>query len=157
VTSGAVSYLGLAAALVERIQPVLPEAIRLRVAGPAEVEALNDRWARAPFKQPAHRHDMGLVVLSFVRRAETRWIQVGPFGESGPGVLDIWEVRQALSDLADEASEETTDRYEADAEVEGPAMRVWFGLVPPGSPQGGPWRDVVPELAPILLADIGER
>jgi hypothetical protein len=62
-------------------------------------------------------------------------------------------VVDALNDIGSEVSQATTDHYESDAEITFDAIRIWFGLVPPGSPEGA-WRDVVPELQPIPLAAI---
>jgi hypothetical protein len=61
--------------------------------------------------------------------------------------------RRRLNDIATEVGEATTDHYEEYAEIDGGEIRIWFGLVPPGSPEGA-WRDVVPELEPIPLAAI---
>ena len=62
-------------------------------------------------------------------------------------------VVDALNDIATEVGEWTTDHYEEDAEIQDGQIRLWFGRVPRGSPEGS-WRDVVPELAPIPLAAI---
>lgn len=62
-------------------------------------------------------------------------------------------ISDALRNLADEFCEETHDYYESDVAIEDGAIRIWFGLVPPGSPEG-PWREVVPELAPISLSSL---
>jgi hypothetical protein len=48
-------------------------------------------------------------------------------------------------------SGESTRRDGVHAETEGGEIRLWFGLVPPGSPEGQ-WRNVLPELAPTPLS-----
>jgi hypothetical protein len=72
------------------------------------------------------------------------------------GVWDRWEplidtIANALEQIEDDASEATAERYESDLAVEQDQLRIWFGLVPPGTTDGA-WRDVLPELAPIPLA-----
>ncbi len=146
-----VSYLRLAELLVERLRPVLPARMRLRIASEAEVDEMNARNVRMAPGFPGYRHDRGVVVVAFEGDPGLRVIHVGPF-EAEPE-FDHWVVTQALSDVADEASEETHDRYESEAAIAEGAVRIWFGLVPPRSPDG-PWRDVVPELEPIPLAAI---
>ena len=63
---------------------------------------------------------------------------------------DDRQIAVLLSDIADEASEHTTERYEGDAVIDGDSLRIWFGAVPPGS-RDRPFRDVLPELEPIPL------
>ncbi|HEY2787957.1 MAG TPA: hypothetical protein VGI72_00810 [Gaiellales bacterium] len=85
----------------------------------------------------------------------TQWeITVGFSSVGGWSPDDVLvRVVDALNDIATEVGEATTDHYEEYAEIDGGEIRIWFGLVPPGSPEGV-WRDVVPELEPIPLAAI---
>jgi hypothetical protein len=62
-------------------------------------------------------------------------------------------VAAALSGIADEASEASTEHYDGDAEVDGDRLRIWFGLVEPGI-AGADWRGRLPELPAIALAEI---
>jgi hypothetical protein len=126
---GSDGHLGrLAALVVDRVAAALPKHLRLRVAEP------------------------GVIAIS---DSATQWeITVGFSRIEGWGA-DAVLVRagDALNDIASEVSEATHDNYEWDAEIEGGEIRLWFGHVPPGSPDG-PWREVVPELEPIPLAAI---
>jgi len=58
----------------------------------------------------------------------------------------------SLTQIADEASEVTTDRYECDVAFEGGRIRLWFGLCPQTPPDVADWREVLPELPPIPLS-----
>jgi hypothetical protein len=80
-----------------------------------------------------------------------RVIQVGPYGAHAEFGSD--RLNETLTDIADDASEETHDYYESDAEITSDEIRVWFGVVPPGTPEGS-WRDVLPELQPIPLSSL---
>jgi hypothetical protein len=144
-----VDYVRLAELLTERLRPVLPIGMAVDVATPEYVDHLGARHLGGP----RLRHEMGVVVVSSADGPGRRMIQLGPFPPEQPGELDIELIAIALSDIADEASETTTNRYEADAAVEGGDIRVWFGLVPPG-PTSAPWRAFVPELpsVPIPMA-----
>lgn len=146
-----ISYLRLAELLIERLRLVLPACMHIRIATAAEVAEMNARNARFAPGFPAYHHDRGVVIVSFDGDSRRSVIHVGPFGADLE--LDSWVVSDALSGIADEACEETHDYYESDAEIESDAIRVWFGLVPPGSPEG-PWREVVPELTPIPLSAV---
>ena len=134
-----VSYLRLAEVLIERLRPVLPVRMVMRIATVAEVAEMN------------YRHDGGVVIVSFEGDRGWTVIHVGSLGTSDE--FDADQLNERLSSIADEASHETHDYYESDAEITSDAIRIWFGRVPPGSPEGS-WRDVVPELAPIPLTAI---
>jgi hypothetical protein len=151
VGRGEVSFLRLAELLLERLRAVLPARMSMRIATAAEVTEMNASNARFAPGFPAYHHARGVVIVSFDGDPGRRVIHVGPFGAELE--LHSWMVSDALSGIADEASEETHDYYESDAEIEDGAIRIWFGLVPPGSPEG-PWREVVPELAPIPLSTV---
>lgn len=117
----------LAGLLADRVAPALPAGLRLFI---------DDRGDLAISSQR-----LGIVTVGF--SSVPGW---------DPGSVLV-RVMDALNDIATEVGEATTDHYEEDAEIASDAIRIWFGLVPPGSPQGS-WRDVVPELAPIPLAAI---
>jgi hypothetical protein len=73
--------------------------------------------------------------------------------EAGP--LDEWlddPIGNMLTQVADEASEATTDRYESDFAIEAEVVRLWFGRVPPTS-RTHERRDVLPELPSLRLRD----
>jgi hypothetical protein len=122
-------HLGrLAALVVDRIGPALPRHVTLRVA------------------------ELGVIAIS----DSTTWSEVTvQFSRVGGWSADDVLVRvvDALNDIGSEVIQATTDHYESDAEITFDAIRIWFGLVPAGSPEGA-WRDVVPELQPIPLAAI---
>ena len=122
------SLLRLAWLLADRIAPAMPAGLVLTV----------DR--------------LGTLAISDERTE--RVVTVG--WSSVPG----WDadailvrVADALNDIATEVGEATTDQYEEDAEITSDAIRIWFGPVPAGS-YDGPWRDVLPELAPIPLSSL---
>ena len=85
----------------------------------------------------------------------TRWAITVGFSSVGGWSPDgiLVRVVDPLNDIATEVGEWTTDRYEEDAEIRDGQIRLWFGRVPRGSPEGA-CCDVVPELAPIPLAAI---
>jgi hypothetical protein len=116
----------LAALVVDRVAPALPTHVTLTVADPG-VLAISD--------------------------PTTRWeitVELSHVGGWSPDDVLV-RVVGALNDIATEVGEATTDRYEEYAEIDGAEIRIWFGLVPPGSPEGE-WRDIVPELEPIPLS-----
>jgi hypothetical protein len=144
VDSGGISYLRLAELVVERLLPALPVGMQLSVATAAEVEAIRGL-------DPAFHYEMGVLVVSFETGPSRRVVQLGPYYSAPPAAFDdVERVAIALRDIADEACEETHDYYQSDAEIENGTIRIWFGIVPHGSPEG-PWRDVVPELQPMPL------
>ena len=146
-----VDYLRLAEVLIERLRPAVPARMVMRIATVAEVAEMNARNARLAHGFPAYHHARGVVILSFEGDPGLRVIHVGPFGTEAE--FDVCAVSDALRDLSDEISEETHDNHESEVAIEDGAIRIWFGLVPPGSPEGS-WRDVVPELEPILLTAV---
>jgi hypothetical protein len=116
-----IDFERLATLLADRIAPAIPDAVSIVPRG-------------------------NTLVTSGFR------IHLQPMG----GVGDRWEslmdaIGNALEQIEDEASEATADRYESDFAVEAEQLRIWFGLVPPGTKDTA-WRDVLPELAPIPLA-----
>jgi hypothetical protein len=90
---------------------------------------------------------MGMTVVITTSDVAERMAQSPEVGVDGC-------IAQLLTGIADEACDHTTDRYEADAEIDGDRLRLWFGLVPPGSGDAPRWRDVLPELAPIPMVEI---
>ena len=98
--------------------------------------------------------DVSYLRLAFRGQPERRLQQIGPFGAGPAAEFDISAVMDPLNDLSDEACEETHDHCEWNMDLEQCAIRIWFGVVPPGSPACA-WRDVLPELASIHLSSLG--
>lgn len=72
------------------------------------------------------------------------------------GPVEEWledPIGNSLTQIADEASEATTDRYECDFAFDGDAIRLWFGLVTRAPPLEVDWSDILPELPPMPLTD----
>jgi hypothetical protein len=116
----------LAESLANRLAPALPAGLRLFV------------------------DDRGILTISDERTR--RIVTIGVSSVPGWDLDSVLvRVADALNDIATEVGEATTDHYEEYAEIEGGEIRLWFGLVPPGSPEGQ-WRNVLRELAPIPLS-----
>jgi hypothetical protein len=142
--SGHFPFVALAEALVKRLGPVLPLGLTLAVASRSEVDTIRGR-------DPAFHHEMGVLVVSFESKP-ARVIQLGPYFAEPPATFDADRVRIALSDIADEAGEGSSDRYEGDGALVGDDVRIWFGVVPSGSGDHRRWREVAPELSPIPIS-----
>jgi hypothetical protein len=126
-----VDYERLAELLEEPLQPVVPDRIRLRRDG-----ATLTMWTEG---------FQGLTLLSLTYNAH-----VNVSGQVEESLED--PIGNLLTQVADEASEATTDRYECDFAFGGDVIRLWFGLAPP-TPATNEWRDVLPELPAIPLSE----
>lgn len=77
-------------------------------------------------------------------------VHVRPFG-SEPELVEA--IAEVLIAVRDEAESESRVRHEAAVAAEDGVVRVWFGrLVPPSA--APPWRDILPELAPVAVAPL---
>jgi hypothetical protein len=120
----------LAALLQERLQPVVPSGVRLRAEGAVVVMSTEGF--------------QGWTILSLDYNALEGSIEEAlddPIGNS-------------LTQIADEASEATTERYEGDFAFEDGGIRIWFGAAPRTPPPDADWRDLLPELPPIPVEEI---
>jgi hypothetical protein len=122
-------YQMLARLLEARLQPVVPSGVRLRADGPMLV-----MWTEGFQGCTRLRLDYNAGEGSFEESLED------PIGNS-------------LTQIADEACEATTDRYECDFTFEGGAVRLWFGRAPRTPPAATEWSDLLPELPSIPLSE----
>jgi len=119
----------LARLLEERLQPVVPSRVRLRAEGPMLV-----MWTQGFQGWTQLRLDYNAGEGSVEESLED------PIGNS-------------LTQIADEASEATTDRYECDFAFEDGAVRLWFGRAPRTPPAAAEWSELLPELPPIPFSE----
>ena len=124
-----IDYERLAELLADRLAPALPSSVSLVSVGDT------------------------LVASSFPPTLTLMRLDYRELGH----VPDRWEslmdaIANALDQIEDEASEATADRYESDFAVEEEQLRIWFGLVPPGTMETA-WRHVLPELVSIPLEE----
>jgi len=124
-----IDYQRLACLLADRLAPALPGPVSLVPVGATLV---------ASSRPPA------LILMRLDYGA------VGHDPDRWKSLLEA--LGNALEQIEDEAGEATADRYESDFAVEEEQLRIWFGVVPPGTIDTA-WREVVPELRPIPLAE----
>jgi len=125
-----IDFERLAALLQERLQPVVPGGVRLQTDG-----ALVAMWTDG---------FQGLTILTLDYNARE-----GSIEDALADPIANW-----LTQVADEASEATTDRYECDFAFKDGGIRIWFGTAPRTPPPGAEWRDLLPELPPIPFGEI---
>jgi hypothetical protein len=123
-----VDFDRLANLLQARLDPALPDRVRVRAArGRLVVWTEGFRgWSE--------------LLLDFTE-----------LGGPAPPTDFAWSLHNGLTQLADEASDATANRYDYDIEVENGVVRLWFGRIP-NTPPPPPSRHVLPELEPIPLA-----
>jgi hypothetical protein len=125
-----IDFERLATLLERRLQPVVPSRVRLRAEGAVVVmwtEGFQGR-TRLTLDDNAHAGNVEEALED-------------PIGTS-------------LTQVADESSEATTDRYECDFAFEDDGIRIWFGAAPRTRPPDVKWRDLLPELPPIPIGEI---
>jgi hypothetical protein len=157
VTSYVVDFPRLAELIAERVRPQLPDGLVVEIAEAEYLEALSRRRANLP---APFAHIFSMSPDDGVLRA---WNPPDPAGRiirmrhdgSPTATADAisGSVSEALSGIADEASELSTDHFDGDARVDGDRLRLWFGRVEPGV-VGVDWRERLPELPAIDLAQI---
>lgn len=125
-----IDFERLATLLQQRLQPVVPSGVRLRADGAVVV-----MWTEG---------FQGWTRLTLDDNALAGGVEEAledPIGSS-------------LTQVADEASEATTDRYESDFAFEDGGIRIWFGAAPRTPPADVEWRELLPELPPIPFGEI---
>jgi hypothetical protein len=125
-----IDFERLATRLQERLQPVVPSGVRLRAEGAAVV-----MWTEGFQGRTILRLDYNALEGSIEEALED------PIGSS-------------LRQVADEASEATTERYECDFAFGGDEIRIWFGAAPRTRPPDAEWRELLPELPAIPFEEI---
>jgi hypothetical protein len=144
----------LARCLVKRLAPALPAGATIRMGDESDMADVRRMRQHSP-SSPEYDLEDGLLVVHTSPPPARRVIALTyskqrEFDEDDLSV----SVAVAINAVADEASEESTDRFESEAVIDCDDLRIWFGRVPPGSPDGRPWREIVPELPPIRLGDV---
>ena len=158
-----IDLVRLAELLVDRLGSALPQGVVAGTATEEDLEAVRAMHTRMgahrPLGFPAppeYGHADGVLCISLPPSPSRRIIALTLEHQRIFTDVELRDaVVEALDDVADEASEASADHHECDAAVEGDRLRIWFGTVPPGTPQiHPPWREVVVELAPIPLDQI---
>jgi hypothetical protein len=125
-----IDFESLATHLERRLQPVVPSGVRLRAEGAVVV-----MWTEG---------FQGWTALTLDDNA-----LAGGVEEALEDPMGNW-----LTQVADEASEATTERYESDFAFEAGGIRIWFGTAPRTPPPDVEWRDLLPELPSIPFQEI---
>jgi hypothetical protein len=125
-----VDFYKLARLLEERLQPAVPSGVRLQAEGAT------------------------LVMWTDGFRGRTHLALDYNAGEGGVEESLEDPIGNSLTQIADEASEATTDRYECVFAFASEAIRLWFGQCPETSPPADTdWSEVLPELPEIRFAE----
>ena len=125
-----IDFERLATLLQQRLQPVVPSGVLLQADGRVVV-----MWTEG---------FQGRTLLT---------LDYNALEESVEQALED-PIGKALTQVADEASEATTDRYESDFAFEDGGIRIWFGAAPHTPPPDVEWRELLPELPPIPFGEI---
>jgi hypothetical protein len=125
-----IDFERLARLLEKRLQPVVPSGVRL--------------WAQGAVVVMSTEGFQGWTILT---------LDYNALEESIEEALDD-PIGNSLTQVADEASHATTERYEGDFAFEDGAIRIWFGAAPRTRPPEADWRDLLPELPSIPFAEI---
>jgi hypothetical protein len=125
-----IDFERLASLLETRLQPIVPTGVCVRAEGSALV-----MWTEG---------FQGRTILAL------------DYKDGEGGVEESLEdpLGNSLAQIADEASEATTERYECGLAFEHDRIRLWFGRAHYSVPAVSDLRELLPELSPIPFAEI---